>query len=86
MAGCLIIGIGGWLLMDSTKGHLLNLFIANTSPHEAIHSIAVCLLCLGMSLFFIGFFGCRASLQNSQCIIFMVSFKFLFFFLNIDSI
>ena len=75
LAGCTVIALGAWLFMDSTKGHLFNLFIANTTPHETIHSIAVTLFSFGIILVIIGFYGCRAAFQESRCMLFIVSFN-----------
>lgn len=61
--------LGTWLLMEPSKGHLLNLFLPNLTPHETIHLIAYSLLGLGLTVLTVGFFGCRAALHENQCIL-----------------
>lgn len=65
--------IGAWLLMDPTKGHLLNLYAADAAPSETIYFVAYGLLGLGLTVLTVGFFGCRAALHGSQCILAVVS-------------
>lgn len=55
--------------MEPSKGHLLNLFVPNLTPHETIHVIAYSLLGLGLTVLTVGFFGCRAALHENQCIL-----------------
>lgn len=69
LAGCSLMFLGTWLLMEPSKGHLLNLFLPNLTPHETIHLIAYSLLGLGLTVLTVGFFGCRAALHENQCIL-----------------
>ncbi|XP_031777589.1 tetraspanin-1 [Nasonia vitripennis] len=69
LAGCMVMVIGAWLLMDPTKGHLLNLYAADAAPSETIYFVAYGLLGLGLTVLTVGFFGCRAALHGSQCIL-----------------
>ncbi|XP_011153160.1 tetraspanin-11-like isoform X2 [Harpegnathos saltator] len=69
LAGCTVLVIGAWLLLEPSKGDILNLFIPNIKPHETINLIAYSLLGLGFIVLTVGFFGCRAALRGNQCII-----------------
>lgn len=73
MAGCTVLVIGAWLLLEPSKGDILNLFVSNVKPHETINLIAYSLLGLGFTVLTVGFFGCRAALRGNQCIIATVS-------------
>lgn len=65
--------IGAWLLLEPSKGHILNLFVSDVKPHETINLIAYSLLGLGFIVLTVGFFGCRAALRGNQCILATVS-------------
>ncbi|XP_033330586.1 leukocyte surface antigen CD53 isoform X2 [Megalopta genalis] len=69
LAGCTVLIIGAWLLLEPSKGHLLNLFVRNDMPHETINMIADTLLCLGFTVLCVCVFGCRAALRENQCIL-----------------
>ncbi|XP_012525056.1 tetraspanin-2 isoform X2 [Monomorium pharaonis] len=69
LAGCTVLVIGAWLLLEPSKGHLLNLFVPDIKPHETINLIAYSLLGLGFIVLTVGFFGCRAALRGNQCIL-----------------
>ncbi|XP_066581554.1 tetraspanin-11-like [Prorops nasuta] len=69
LAGCTVLVIGAWLLLEPSKGHLLNLFVPDTTPHETINLVAYSLLGLGFTVLTVGFFGCRAALRGNQCIL-----------------
>ncbi|XP_078039961.1 tetraspanin-3 isoform X1 [Augochlora pura] len=69
LAGCTVLVIGAWLLLEPSKGHLLNLFVPNDKPHDTINLIADTLLCLGFTVLIVGIFGCRAALHENQCIL-----------------
>ncbi|KAI4484212.1 hypothetical protein M0804_007668 [Polistes exclamans] len=69
LAGCTVLVIGAWLLLEPSKGHLLNLFVPDVKPHETIDLIAYSLVGLGFTVFMVGFFGCRAALRGNQCIL-----------------
>ncbi|XP_076229411.1 tetraspanin-3 isoform X1 [Nomia melanderi] len=69
LAGCTVLIIGAWLLLEPSKGHLLNLFVPNATPHETINLIADSLLGLGFTVLTVGIFGCRAALYENQCIL-----------------
>ncbi|CAK9824193.1 Tspan11 [Anthophora retusa] len=69
LAGCTVLVIGAWLLLEPSKGHLLNLFVPDATPHETINLIAYSLLALGFTVLTVGFFGCRAALHGNQCIL-----------------
>lgn len=73
LAGCTVLVIGAWLLLEPSKGDILNLFVPNVKPHETINLIAYSLLGLGFTVLTVGFFGCRAALRGNQCIIATVS-------------
>lgn len=73
MAGCTVLVIGAWLLLEPSKGHILNLFVPDVKPHETINLIAYSLLGLGFIVLTVGFFGCRAALRGNQCILATVS-------------
>ena len=64
---------GAWLLMEPSKGHMLNLFTADAAPHETVYFVAYCLLGLGLTVLTVGFFGCRAALRESRCVLATVS-------------
>lgn len=68
-AGCTVLVMGAWLLLEPSKGHLLNLFVPNVTPHETIHLIAYSLLGLGITVLTVGFCGCRAAFYGNQCIL-----------------
>ena len=61
--------IGACLLLEPSKGHLLNLFVPNAAPHETINLIACSLVGLGFTVLTVSFFGCRAALYGNQCIL-----------------
>ncbi|XP_012288832.1 CD151 antigen [Orussus abietinus] len=69
LAGCTVLVIGAWLLLEPSKGHLLNLFVPSLTPHETTHLIAYSLLGLGVTVLTVGFFGCRAAFHENQCIL-----------------
>ncbi|XP_011873707.1 PREDICTED: tetraspanin-2-like isoform X2 [Vollenhovia emeryi] len=69
LAGCTVLVIGVWLLLESSKGHILNLFVSDVKPYETINLIAYSLLGLGSIVFAVGLFGCRAALRGNQCIL-----------------
>ncbi|XP_076165349.1 tetraspanin-1 isoform X1 [Ptiloglossa arizonensis] len=69
LAGCTVLIIGAWLLLEPSKGHLLNLFVSDATPHVTINLIAYSLLGLGFTVLTVGFFGCRAALHGNQCIL-----------------
>ncbi|KAG7190969.1 hypothetical protein KM043_007019 [Ampulex compressa] len=69
LAGCTVLIIGAWLLLEPSKGHLLNLFVSDVMPHKTINLIAYSLLGLGCTVLTVGFFGCRASLHGNQCVL-----------------
>ncbi|XP_031771297.1 cadherin-99C, partial [Apis florea] len=69
LAGCTVLMIGACLLLEPSKGHLLNLFVHDATPHDTINLIAYSLLGLGFTVLTVGFFGCRAALHGSQCIL-----------------
>ncbi|KAG5331474.1 TSN11 protein, partial [Acromyrmex heyeri] len=69
LAGCTVLVIGAWLLLEPSKGHILNLFVSDIKPHETINLIAYSLLGLGFIVLTVGFFGCRAALRGNQCIL-----------------
>ncbi|XP_076302137.1 tetraspanin-11-like [Lasioglossum baleicum] len=69
LAGGTVLLIGVCLLLESSKGHLLNLFMPDAAPHETINLIAYSLLGLGFAVLSVGFFGCRAAVHGNQCIL-----------------
>ncbi|XP_015606367.1 CD151 antigen [Cephus cinctus] len=69
LAGCTVLVTGICLLLEPTKGDLLNLYVPISTPHETIHLVAYSLLGLGCTVLTVGFFGCRAALHGSQCIL-----------------
>lgn len=69
----MVLVIGAWLLLEPSKGHILNLFVSDVKPHETINLIAYSLLGLGFIVLTVGFFGCRAALRGNQCILATVS-------------
>lgn len=69
LAGCTVLALGAWFLLEPSKGHLLNLFVSNLTPHETIHLIAYSLLGLGITVMIVGYFGCRGALRGNQCIL-----------------
>ncbi|XP_034178865.1 CD151 antigen [Osmia lignaria lignaria] len=69
LAGCTVLVIGAWLLLEPSKEHLLNLFVADTTANGTINLIAYTLLSLGFTVLTVGFFGCRAALHGNQCIL-----------------
>jgi len=73
LAGCTVLVIGAWLLLEPSKGHILNLFVPDVKPHETINLIAYSLFGLGFIVLTVGFFGCRAALRGNQCILATVS-------------
>jgi len=73
LAGCTVLALGAWLLVEPSKGHILNLFVSDVKPHETINLIAYSLLGLGFVVLTVGFFGCRAALRGNQCILATVS-------------
>ncbi|RLU15078.1 hypothetical protein DMN91_012965 [Ooceraea biroi] len=73
LAGCTVLVIGVWLLLEPSKGHILNLFVPDVKPHETINLIAYSLLGLGFIVIMVSFFGCRAALRGNQCILATVS-------------
>lgn len=75
MAGCTVLMIGACLLLEPSKGHLLNLFVPNAAPHETINLIACSLVGLGFTVLTVSFFGCRAALYGNQCILATVSYR-----------
>ncbi|XP_046464823.1 tetraspanin-11 [Neodiprion pinetum] len=68
-AGCTVLVMGAWLLLEPSKGHLLNLFVPDVTPHETIHLVAYSLLGLGITVLTVGFCGCRAAFHGNQCIL-----------------
>ncbi|KAL7295282.1 hypothetical protein TKK_0011417 [Trichogramma kaykai] len=69
LTGLMVAITGGWLLMDPTKAHLLNLFVADDNPNETINLLAYYLFGLGAVIILVSFFGCRASVHQSQCVL-----------------
>lgn len=69
LAGCMVLVIGAWLLLEPSKGHLLNLFVSDKTPHDTINLIAYSLLGLGFTVLAAGFCGCRAALHGNQCVL-----------------
>ncbi|XP_012259200.1 tetraspanin-11-like [Athalia rosae] len=69
LAGCTVLVMGAWLLLEPSKGHLLNLFVPNVTPQETIHLIAYSLLGLGITVLTVGFCGCRAAFHENQCVL-----------------
>ncbi|XP_024869102.1 CD151 antigen-like [Temnothorax curvispinosus] len=69
LAGCAVFVLGTWVLLEPTKGHILNLFVSDVKPHETINLIAYSLFGLGTIVLTVGFFGCRAALRGNQCIL-----------------
>lgn len=73
LAGCTVLALGAWLLVEPSRGHILNLFVSDVKPHETINLIAYSLLGLGFIVLTVGFFGCRAALRGNQCVLATVS-------------
>lgn len=69
LAGFTVLILGAWLLLEPSKGHLLNLFVPNATPDDTINLIAYSLFGLGFTVFAVGFVGCRATLHGNQCIL-----------------
>ncbi|XP_014216095.1 CD82 antigen-like [Copidosoma floridanum] len=69
LAGCTVTVIGIWLLIDPYKGHIINLFTPNSTPHESIYYVGYFFLGLGLIIFIVGFFGCRTAIYESQYVI-----------------
>ncbi|XP_029161971.1 tetraspanin-18-like isoform X1 [Nylanderia fulva] len=69
LTGCTVLGIGAWLLLEPSKGHILNLFVSTVEPYETINYMAYSLLCLGGMVLMAGFVGCRAALRGNQCVL-----------------
>ncbi|XP_053978006.1 CD151 antigen-like [Hylaeus anthracinus] len=67
LAGGTVLGIG--LQFEPSKGHLLNLFVPDATPHVTSNSIAYSLLGLGVTVVAVGFFGCCFVLRKNQCIL-----------------
>jgi uncharacterized membrane protein YiaA len=85
LVGCIVTVIGAWLLMEPSKGHLLNLFAPHATPTETIYFVAYSLLVLGFTVLTVGFFGCRAALHESQCVLVIVSSPLFIVSLNYKS-
>ncbi|XP_012148562.1 tetraspanin-11 [Megachile rotundata] len=69
LGGCTVLVIGAWLLLEPSRGHLLNLYVDDTTANGAINLIAFTLLGLGFTVLSVGFFGCRVALHGNQCIL-----------------
>jgi hypothetical protein len=61
------------MLLEPSKGHILNLFVSDVKPHDTINLIAYSLLGLGFVVITVSFFGCRAASRGNQCILATVS-------------
>lgn len=73
LAGLTVLVLGAWLLLEPSKGYLLNLFVHDVTPHETISLIAYSLFGLGSAVLMVGFFGCRVALRENQCTLGTVS-------------
>ncbi|XP_011501676.1 PREDICTED: tetraspanin-11-like [Ceratosolen solmsi marchali] len=69
LSGCTVMVIGAWLLMEPSKGHLLNIFAPHAIPTETIYFVAYSLLATGFTILIVSFFGCRVALRESHCIL-----------------
>lgn len=75
LAGFMVVGVGAWLLLEPSNGHLLNLFVNSTTPHDTINTLAYSFLGLGFVILIVGFLGCRVSLYATQCV--LITYIFL---------
>ncbi|XP_012228919.1 tetraspanin-18-like isoform X1 [Linepithema humile] len=67
LAGCALLALGAWLLVDPSKDHIFNLFTSDIESHKFIYVVSCTLLGFGSIVLSMGFFGCRAALRGNQC-------------------
>ncbi|KAJ8668580.1 hypothetical protein QAD02_010243 [Eretmocerus hayati] len=69
LTGCVLIVTGIYIMMEPHRGHLLNLFVTDASPHDTIHTVGYGMVVYGLTILTVGFCGCRAALQRSACVV-----------------
>lgn len=77
LSGAVLLGIGIWLLVDTSITELLDVTKVATDNKDQIQMVSYILIGIGVFIFVVGFFGCCGAIKESKVMLGLYIFMLL---------